>query len=833
MTERALCEALLRADTEDEVVALLTGAGYWNDETVWRHYGDVENNWGQSGNQQSLAEAGLAEKIVNAVDATLVGKCLEAGVDPEGPDAPRDIRSAVSRFYEAGTDKIATGGRIRDWTPEKRRTVAETITLAATGDKDVISLTVADMGEGQTPDRVPETILSLNRSNKMRVPFVQGQFNQGGTGALRFAGHHNLQLVVTRRNPAFGGLEGRDAEWGFTMVRRERPSQTHSRNSIYTFLAPVGADRAARRGGILSFQADALGILPGAEGAYDRSVDHGTAIKLYEYRFMGERSNILRGRSLFSRLDLLLPQIALPVRVYELRRRTGGRLLPQASRETNLDGLRRRLDESKNLEPGFPVVVPFQPMGEKLVAVIYAGRKAGSSIDEEDEEPGENRRRIGGLKRYRRREGVIFTRNGQTQGTLPKEFFQRDRAKMKPIAEDLLVFVDCDGLSPDVREDLFMASRDRLVDNEFRSAIVRGLETVLAENDELKQLRSERAREELEDRLKDDKPLNDVLESLIDASPNLRQLLRLGTRIQTPFRVVPKTVDSSRPPKLLASPTFFRLRGAAPGKPLLRPWPVNQRARLAFDTDARDDWFVRPEADRGSFDCVVDGGGTVSLAGPNLRGGVASVTVSLPEGVAVGDVVRLRFRAHDANGSYEDEAHLAVAPEAVKREGRPTRPRQPGERRDGPGAPAPSGLSAPRIERVFKEDWAEHGFDEHVAMRVRTVGYEEDDAERPIRVFYVNMDNVALLHEATQKRLPIDLARSQFLYGNVLFGLAMLLDEAGRWTGSASEDVQGADVESAIEASTRALAPFLLTIASLGASDLADRAEVNGLEDAA
>jgi hypothetical protein len=815
------------------VIGLLKAAGYWDDPAVWRHYGDVENNWGQSGNQQSLAEAALAEKIVNAVDATLIGKCLEAGIEPEGPRAPASIRQAVSLFYESGTDKIATGGRIRDWTAERRREVAETITLAATGDKDVISLTIADMGEGQTPDRVPDTILSLNRSNKMRVPFVQGQFNQGGTGALRFAGHNNLQLVVTRRNQAFGTFDGRDAEWGFTIVRRERPSQTNSRNSIYTFLAPVGAAGAPRKGAILSFAAADLGLFPGAQGAYDRRVTHGTAIKLYEYRFMGERSNILRGRSLFSRLDLLLPQVALPVRVYELRRRSG-KLLPQASRETNLDGLRRRLDESKNLEPGFPVTVPFQPMGEKLTAVIYAGRKAGSALEEggAEDEAASSKRKLGGLKRYRRREGVIFTRNGQTQGTLPKEFFQRDRAKMKPLAEDLLVFVDCDQLSADMREDLFMASRDRLVDNEFKAAIVRELEALLADNEELKALRSERARRELENRLQDDKPLNDVLESLIDSSPNLRQLLRLGTRIQAPFRVVPKVVNTAKLPKLLAFPTFFSLRGAKLEQPLLRSCPINQRARFTFDTDVRDDYFVRAEAERGSFDCIVDSGGSVSLAGPNLRAGVASVTVALPEDVAVGDLVRLRFAVHDAYRQFSAEVHIRVAPEAVKRESRPPRRREPGERRDGPGAPGPSGLSAPHIERVFRVEWEKHGFDEHTALKVKTIDYQDGDPERPIRVFYVNMDNSALLHEASQKRLNVDLARSQFLYGNVLYGLAMLLDDTSRRDRPA-DDTAAPGVEDAIATSTRALAPFLLTIASLGASELVDRVEVDGLEDAA
>ena len=78
--------------------------------------------------------------------------------------------------------------------------------------------------EKATPRRLPLTILSLNRSNKMYVPFVQGQFNQGGTGALRFCGHRNLQLVISRRNPACRhSPDDQDNQWGFTVVRRERP----------------------------------------------------------------------------------------------------------------------------------------------------------------------------------------------------------------------------------------------------------------------------------------------------------------------------------------------------------------------------------------------------------------------------------------------------------------------------------------------------------------------------------------------------------------------------------------------------------------------------------
>ena len=199
---RALCRALLDADTEAEAIKILQEAEYWDRHELWRHYGDVENNWGQSGNQQSLAEAALAEKIVNSVDARLINECRVRGIDPKSSKAPKSIRVAVAQFFEGGTgEKLATGGYVEDWSNHKVRDVAQGITLCATGERPNLTITISDCGEGQTPDLLPETILSLNKSNKMYIPFVQGQFNQGGTGALRFCGRQNLQLVVSRRNP--------------------------------------------------------------------------------------------------------------------------------------------------------------------------------------------------------------------------------------------------------------------------------------------------------------------------------------------------------------------------------------------------------------------------------------------------------------------------------------------------------------------------------------------------------------------------------------------------------------------------------------------------------
>jgi hypothetical protein len=167
-----------------------------------------------------------------------------------------------------------------------------------------------------------------------------------------------MQLVISRRNQKLLGPDpdDNDTNWGFTVVRRERP-EGGRKNSILSYLAPVGVGDAHpdRKGDILSFAAPTMKIYPDKDSPYGRDADFGTSIKLYEYKYLGERSNIIRGRSILSRLDLLLPEIALPIRLYEFRKSQGGKFLDSGSRETSLSGLRRRLNNTTNVEDGFPI----------------------------------------------------------------------------------------------------------------------------------------------------------------------------------------------------------------------------------------------------------------------------------------------------------------------------------------------------------------------------------------------------------------------------------------------------------------------------------------------
>ena len=53
--------------TENEVINILKHEKYWDNENAWRNFGDNENNFATIGNQQSLPETALVEKIINSL----------------------------------------------------------------------------------------------------------------------------------------------------------------------------------------------------------------------------------------------------------------------------------------------------------------------------------------------------------------------------------------------------------------------------------------------------------------------------------------------------------------------------------------------------------------------------------------------------------------------------------------------------------------------------------------------------------------------------------------------------------------------------------------------
>src|SRR5205823_12398978 len=131
----------------------------------------------------------------------------------------------------------------------------------------------------------------------------------------------------------------------------------------------------------------------------------------------------------------------------------------------------------------------------------------------------------------------------------------------------LLVLVDCSSLPAMQREDLFMSSRDRLSKKVMRYTVEKEIEELLRENPKLRKLQEQRRFEDVESKLSDEKPLEEVLQRIFKASPTLQTLFLVGRRLARPFAKggSQKGGKNGRPNNGEAKlegrrhPTFFRI----------------------------------------------------------------------------------------------------------------------------------------------------------------------------------------------------------------------------------------------------------------------------------
>ena len=603
----------------------------------------------------------------------------------------------------------------------------------------------------------------------------------GGTGAFSFCGNNHMQLLVSRRNPKILRPKDND-EWGFTIVRREDP-RGNRRTSVYTYLAPNGK--------LLSFKAKSLPLRPGSyPNKFGASLDWGTFIKLYEFNIQGLKTNIQF--DLYYALSLLLPNIALPIRLYERRKGYSGHTF-----ETTLAGLSVRLegDRGENLEPGYPTSHPISCMGQKIQALVYAFKKGKAS-------------------NYRRNEGVIFTVNGQTHAHLLSNFFQRDNVGMGYLRDSILVMIDCTRLNPRLLEDLFMNSRDRFRTTEFRSQIERELERILKEHQGLRSLKESRRQEEIEDKLQESRPLAEVIEKVIKNSLALVKLLPFGAKLANPFKLEETGIGQMYEGNKY--PTYFRLKRKT-HKEIIRSCPINWRFRVQFETDATNDYFNRDD-DPGQFTLYANGIEVDNYA-LSLWYGTANLTVSLPKGTRSNQIIQFNSTVKDATKwqPFEDSFKIIIdSRKPHQKGGTPSEPKPPNGK--GTGRQKPSSLTIPNCFDVHRDKWDEHGFDEYDSLDIISIGEGKYD-------FYVNIDNICLKTELKYSKPSIDIKilTAQFRYAVVLIGMSLIRELSTSENGN-QKIPENRSIPDEVKFLSRATSPIIIpmisTLSQLGLEEI-------------
>lgn len=741
MDDLPLFERLLHAEHESEADEILERAGYGLDnESVWHPLGDMPNNRSVVTNQQTEATGAFVEKIINGIDALLMAECLKRGINPRDPAAPGGMTEAVSQFFGVRDGLLAN---LPDKTP-----LAKQLHVVVVGEKSSPSYLIIDKGEGQTPEAFPETFLSLIRENKVGIPFVQGKYNCGGTGALPFCGEHKMQLIVSRRHPELPGDASRHL-WGFTIVRRMRPSAARPR-SMYVYLAPSGK--------VPRFEADAVQVLPedqstAAPRPYAVGLPYGTCVKLYNFEWKGGRGiATLQARY---ELERFLHSPCLPFRLTETRKYTANYF------STTVAGVWATIgsgddDEGSKVEAGFPAYaeLAFKGVG-KLPYQLAVFRDS--------------------VKSRHVPHGIFFTLNGQVHGSLPSDFISR-QLKFDYLKDHLLVSIDCTAMDMNAREDFFMASRDRVRKNEVYEEVVERLKEALKDHAGLRQLNAARRKKEIESALSNEEETKNLFNELLKADPMLARLFLTGDRLITKTGPGPEVPFAGK-----KFPTYFRLTKSPEGG-LVKPCPTNQTCRVEFETDAANDYFKRA-------DCP----GSVSVTPANLIehqnlwNGRWTAVFRVPWDAKPGDRIDVTVTVEDVqtqtrNAPFVSRFVLAVEPEVTPRE-RPRNPTPPPPRTrpNGSHTSAPT-LAIPDLKWKAYED-------QHISLLVRndTEGNPE---------YFANERNCYLTDALVRaKEEDHALIKFWFGYGLLLCALGMLKQQQERAEVKKRGDGNGSDEE--------------------------------------
>lgn len=724
MDVKKLALSILKAETEENVIHLLNNEGLWTNLDYWKPFGANENNVSTIRNQQSKPDAAIVEKIINSVDAILIKKCAQAGIDPESQEAPGTMYEAIERFYGVKDGILSE---------EMRSQYASDIILAATGEKKGhVNFTLVDKGEGQSPESLTGTILSISRNNKLKINFVQGKYNMGGTGVLPFSGKNNFEVILTRKCPDM--VTGKSNKWAFSIVRREG-ARDGRKSTMYTYLCHTD-------GSIFSFSAKSVNAVPKMTGGYE-DLEYGAIFKLFDYDIPYKS---LIGYDLRYRLNALIPGLPLPVEIRECRRQYN------PEHRSILQGLFFVMSQSGEVfEEGFPLTGFFSADRQRIGYQIYLLKNLS------DERIKTVKREFGQIKDT---ESVFFTVNGQTHGTLAKSYLNNDKIGLSYLADSLLIFLDCNGLDPAHREDLFMASRDRLMNSSFAKTVKENLATVLLENTTLLEIQNRRRQEAVKKAAKVDETITKRLQKMCSQDKLLSRLFFDGKRINDPFQLM----DSVQKYVGRKHPTYFTLKSKQSQEKLPKLISMGRNFVVQFSTDASNDYFKR-EKEPGTIHVFLDGNPVDELIySVSCVNGLCRLELAFPDELITGMMANYATEIEDefVTSKFHNEFSVMVVepvPLVNRREN------------ESPGAKkrskAQQRKALPNIIPVYRDQWEKYGMNEESAV-IRRKTEETLD-------YFVNMDNKFLLTEINdlKRQEEIELKKEEYNLTMVVFAMSI------------------------------------------------------------
>lgn len=438
-------ESLYQSETLEAAKKALSDFEAANSGVIqWAAIGGNQNNRGPI---EVSADPGrsLIERVTNAIDAVIE---LAHNEKQGRPTCTTPSQAATVWF---GVPQKGLGGLSQ----ADRQTLASNVEIRLReGDgKELRTVEIQDKGIGILPADMPNTILSINKSNKLQKFYLAGTFGQGGSSTYY---NSKLTLIVSRQKGS--------SEVGFTLVRFHDLPADQFKSGCYEYLTLGGA----------------IPSIPAAVQHFS----NGTLIRHFGYE-LSKYDAALGPNSLYGLLNQVLFDPVLPLlldngpRGYR-RTIAGARARLNSAAEDDEDG------SSKTKIVHHQDLFHFDTTDYGLIGIEYW-------VLEQKKDKYPTRAFIDPDK------PIVLTLNGQNQCELSRTVI-RKYAELPFLQYRLICHIKCDALSPDAKRALFTSTREQARDSVVLRRIQSEIISTLKSDEDLDRLNAEakKARQSVE-----------------------------------------------------------------------------------------------------------------------------------------------------------------------------------------------------------------------------------------------------------------------------------------------------------------------------------------------
>jgi len=715
---KEILQKLIKATTQEEVTDLIKSHPFFQN-CKWMPYGNQENNAGTIKAQSPDPVGALVEKITNGIDALLSRMCWDNKIDPESPSAPQSQNDAIRKFFG---DKVANF----DLSDKEVREIAlKTVRIIAEGTPEKPTISVFDFGEGQHPKDFPKTFLSIGGSNKIKIKFAHGVYNQGGSAALKFCGN-GYQLILSRRAPNI--RNGAEDLWGFALVREWYEPGFKAESYQYCVVDDE----------VPSIPYEPLKILPDGD-----TFESGSFVRLFSYTLKNPNSSITgqRNREFAREINKRYFSMPLPIQLNELRSQLPG--WSEKNKVTRIYGLWRLLKKQFDDKKIIRTVLPL-----KAELGIFELRTIEIAVLNDEGDTGQS---------YKNQQEKIFlTINGQSQHTETVNFLKHD-CLLPDLAPYMFVHIDLSNASWQANK-VFHTARSGVIDIPEYAEFHKRLIDSIKGDETLKELNSEYKERKLRNAQPEDKDLSRYISRLVKDNPFLAELLNTGEEVPTEKPKGPKKEYIGE-----YIPTMFDIGENE------KEIPYNRYARLRIKTDAVNDYLTRTK-DKGEFSWTQSK--LVQINQYSLKNGFLPVRIEPVKDAKPGDVDTITFELTRPNQKSLNADLKITIGEFEEPKINPPTPSKP---------PTKQALKLPERKYIPKDDWSKENWTSPSGKRWTGFDIADIAEDQEGITVYINKepDVLAEFPKRNQKYASGDMmsmVQKRFFASIYLYAIAMFFE---------------------------------------------------------